>query len=199
MKKNESIRVIRADRKTLSMRIVGEGQVEIRAPRTVTQGQIDDFIRQHQDWLDRQLQITAELRRLPPLTEAEIRALGQRALKAIPPRVQAFARRIGVDYGRITIRNQKSKWGSCSSQGNLNFNCLLMLCPPEVLDYVVAHELCHRLEMNHSPRFWALLEQVIPDYEARRQWLKTEGAKLIARMERGAAEGSRQTNGGGEP
>jgi predicted metal-dependent hydrolase len=87
-----------------------------------------------------------------------------------------------VSYGRITIRNQKTRWGSCSGKGNLNFNCLLMLAPPEVLDYVVVHELCHRREMNHSPRFWALVEQVLPDWRQRRQWLKTHGDALMRRM-----------------
>jgi len=87
-----------------------------------------------------------------------------------------------VTYGRITIRNQKTRWGSCSSKGNLNFNCLLMLAPPEVLDYVVVHELCHRMEMNHSKRFWSLVETVLPDYREQEKWLKGEGAVLLRRM-----------------
>ncbi len=125
-----------------------------------------------------------EISQLPPLTAAEIRALADKALAFIPQRARYFSRLVGVQYGCITIRNQKSKWGSCSSQGNLNFNCLLMLCPPEALDYVVIHELCHRKEMNHSPRFWAEVEKVDPDYKAHRKWLKDEGSKLIARMEK---------------
>ena len=91
----------------------------------------------------------------------------------IPPKVEHFAKIIGVDYGTITIRMQKSRWGSCSAKGNLNFNCLLMKTPDEVIDYVVVHELCHRKEMNHSPRFWAEVEKIIPDYKKRRSWLKT--------------------------
>ena len=80
------------------------------------------------------------------------------------------------------MRRQRSKWGSCSSAGNLNFNCLLLLAPLEVLDYVVVHELCHRLEMNHSPRFWAEVRRVLPDYEAARGWLREEGGSLMARL-----------------
>ena len=72
----------------------------------------------------------------------------------------------------------------CTSQGNLNFNCLLMLAPSEVLDYVVVHELCHRKEMNHSARFWAEVARVIPGYEASKKWLKDNGGALIARMGR---------------
>ena len=87
-----------------------------------------------------------------------------------------------MTYGRITIRNQRSRWGSCSSQGNLNFNCLLMLSPPEVIDYVVAHELCHRKEMNHSPKFWAEVERVMPDYKQRQKWLKDNGTAIMTRI-----------------
>jgi predicted metal-dependent hydrolase len=86
---------------------------------------------------------------------------------------------VGVDYRRITIRSQKTRWGSCSSSGNLNFNCLLLLAPPEVLDYVVVHELCHRKEMNHSPRFWAEVGRVLPDYKKRNKWLKENGSRLM--------------------
>lgn len=93
-----------------------------------------------------------------------------------------YAKQIGVTYGRITIRNQKTRWGSCSSKGNLNFNCLLMLTPPEVIDYVVVHELCHRKEMNHSGAFWAEVEKVLPDYKEQVKWLKENGAQIIGRM-----------------
>ena len=188
MDKTLQITIIRSSRKTVAMRITGPNAVEIRAPKTMPQAQIDDFILQHQAWLDKHLGVVnrreEEISKLPPLTAAEIRALADKALAFIPQRARYFSRLVGVTYGRITIRNQKSKWGSCSSQGNLNFNCLLMLCPPEVLDYVVVHELCHRKEMNHSPRFWAEVEKVDPDYKAHRKWLKDEGSKLIARMEK---------------
>ena len=89
---------------------------------------------------------------------------------------------VGVTYGRITIRNQRSRWGSCSGKGNLNFNCLLMLTPSHVIDYVVVHELCHRLEMNHSPAFLAQVERVLPDYRKSREWLKEHEKELIGRL-----------------
>ena len=101
------------------------------------------------------------------------------ALRVIPERVRFYAPVVGVTYGRITIRNQRTRWGSCSAKGNLNFNCLLMKAPPEVLDYVVVHELCHRLEMNHSPRFWAQVERVLPDYKVSRKWLREHGNELM--------------------
>ena len=111
--------------------------------------------------------------------EHGMKVLADEALRVIPERVRFYAPVVGVTYGRITIRNQRTRWGSCSAKGNLNFNCLLMKAPPEVLDYVVVHELCHRLEMNHSPRFWAQVERVLPDYKVSRKWLREHGNELM--------------------
>ena len=121
---------------------------------------------------------------LHQLTDEQLQVLARQARQTIPERVAHFAPLVGVTYGRITIRSQHTLWGSCSSKGNLNFNCLLMLTPPEVLDYVVVHELCHRKEMNHSARFWAEVEHVLPDYEIQRKWLRENGTALISRLER---------------
>lgn len=90
-----------------------------------------------------------------------------------------YAEKLGVTYGRITIRCQKSRWGSCSSRGDLSFNCTLMKCPPEALDSVVAHELCHRKEMNHSARFYAEVLRVFPDYPKWHRWLKETGSLYL--------------------
>ncbi len=98
--------------------------------------------------------------------------LSAMALKRIRERLDLYAPRIGVTFGRVAIRDQKSRWGSCSRKGNLNFNWKLIMAPPPVLDYVVIHELCHRLEFNHSPRFWSLVESQMPEYEAWKKWLK---------------------------
>lgn len=111
-----------------------------------------------------------------------IRKLAEEARRYFPGRTAYFARIVGVDYRRITIRSQKTRWGSCSSLGGLNFNCLLMQAPEEIRDYVIVHELCHRLEMNHSRRFWAEVERVMPDYKTRRKWLKDHGTELMAAM-----------------
>lgn len=116
------------------------------------------------------------------LSGEELRALADKALRCIPQRVEHFAKIVGVSYGKITIRSQKTRWASCSSRGNLNFNCLLMLTPEDVIDYVVVHELCHRKEMNHSKAFWNEVEKVIPDYKDKVRWLKDNGGALIRRM-----------------
>lgn len=114
-----------------------------------------------------------------PLAAEEKERLTSEARAVIPEKVRYFARILGVSYGRITIRNQKTRWGSCSAKGNLNFNYLLLLMPEEILDYVVVHELCHRLELNHSPAFWRLVEKVLPDYRQRCLWLKKEGLRFL--------------------
>ena len=177
MDKSIQIQVLRSSRKTIAMRITGPNAVEIRAPRTMSQAQIDGFIQQHQAWLDKHMGIVnqreQEIAQLPPLTEMEIRALAEQALAKIPARVRYFAGLLHVTYGRITIRNQKSKWGSCSSQGNLNFNWKLIMAPPEALDYVVIHELCHLYEFNHSPKFWERVARYQPDYAVWRDFLRS--------------------------
>ena len=172
-----------SDRKSLALQIK-DGGVLARAPRGMSRDAVMQFVRSRESWIRRHLQEQARAAASPRLTAEELAKLAAQAKTDIPERVRRYAPLVGVTYGRITIRAQHTRWGSCSSQGNLNFNCLLMLAPPEVRDSVVVHELCHRKEMNHSPRFWAEVEKVDPDYKAHRKWLKDEGSKLIARMEK---------------
>lgn len=177
-------RIIRSNRKTFALEMTREGLL-VRVPYTATKDQIDRFVDDHRAWIEKHRQKMEERRPEPAdkLSMDEIRALADEALKYIPERVAYYAPIAGVSYGRITIRNQKSRWGSCSAKGNLNFNCLLMLCPEAVRDYVVVHELCHRIEMNHSDRFWQEVGRVFPDYRNARKWLRTEGKKLIAGLD----------------
>ena len=91
---------------------------------------------------------------------------------------------MGLRYGNITIKNQLTRWGSCSSLNNLNFNCILMLTPEIIRDYVVVHELCHLKEMNHSKKFWAEVANVMPEYKIYEKWLKENGGALISRLRR---------------
>ena len=100
------------------------------------------------------------------------------ALERIRQRISVFQPVIGGEFGRVAVRDQRSRWGSCSSKHNLNFNWKLIMAPPQVLDYVVIHELCHLHEFNHSARFWRLVEGVMPDYEVWKKWLKNHGAEL---------------------
>lgn len=173
---NQAYTIIRSSRKTLAIQIKEDGQLIVRAPYRVTQRQIDRFVMEHQEWIEKtQARIKTKQNSANRLTVTEKeRSTGvEKALRLIPERVSYYARRMNLTYGRITIREQKTRWGSCSSAGNLNFNWKLVLLPPELLDYVVVHELAHRREMNHSSAFWAVVEQEMPDYRERRKLLKT--------------------------
>lgn len=177
------IQIIRSNRKTLALEITADAKLRVRAPYQTTDLFIEHFIREKQDWIDTHLQAARQKQQSRPLAPAlspeQIRLLADQASSYIPERVSFYAVRMGVTYGRITIRNQKTRWGSCSSKGNLNFNCLLMLAPPDVIDYVVVHELCHRKEMNHSARFWTEVGQILPDYKKQRKWLRDHGQELM--------------------
>lgn len=178
-------KVIRSDRRTLAVQIK-DGVVIVRAPRRISDGEISRFVNGNLPWIEKHLALWQENRRrlssLPPLTQEERKELTRLALEVIPKRVGYYASLIGVDYGRITVRAQKTRWGSCTAEGNLSFNCLLMLAPVEVLDSVIVHELCHRKHMNHSRDFYAEIEKVYPEYKKHNGWLKENGRALLCRL-----------------
>lgn len=194
-----NVKIIRSNRKTLAIQINPDLSVTVRAPIYASQREIGRILKEKEGWIQKHIEKIREQEAKRKemygekgeygksaereyLSNEEIHKLAEKALEYIPKRVSYFAKQIGVTYGKITIRNQKTRWGSCSSKGNLNFNCLLMLTPPEVIDYVVVHELCHRREMNHSGAFWAEVEKVLPDYKEQVKWLKENGGKIIGRM-----------------
>ena len=172
--------LIRSSRKTISVQLSPTGEVVVRAPSRMPMRDIARFLEEKRDWIETHLRKLPEVQ--PKLTDAELGALARHAKEVLPEIVARFAPLVGVDYGRVTIRAQRTRWGSCSARGNLNFNCLLMLTPDDVMEYVVVHELCHRKEMNHSARFWAEVERVIPSYRESRRWLKENGGGLIGRL-----------------
>ena len=176
--------IIRSKRKTIAVEIRGDGSVLVRAPYRMGSREIQSFIDSKTEWIARHLKLIRERQACPVkyLTKEEIRELANRARDDIRQRVERYAPYVGVSPGKITIRSQKTRWGSCSAQGNLSFNCLLMLCPEEVRDYVAVHELCHCIEFNHSSRFWKEVERVLPEYKASRKWLKENGDALIRRL-----------------
>ena len=180
MKENsQEYELIRSKRKSLALQVKGDGTVVVRAPLRLSEDKIDRFVREHLDWIEKQKDRIQELSGKRHVITEQERADGiQKALKIFPERTAFFAERMGVDYGRITVREQKTRWGSCSQKGNLNFNWKLALMPEEILDYLVVHELAHRVEMNHSPAFWAVVAEEIPDYKTRREWLRQNGAKF---------------------
>lgn len=177
-------KVLRSRRRTISIEVNRDLEVIVRAPRWVAKRDIRYFVDEKEGWIRKtiaRLERERELQKDQPderLTQDELNDLVRKAREVIPKRVEYYAQLIGVTYGRITIRHQKTRWGSCSARGNLNFNCLLMLAPPEVLDAIVVHELCHRKEMNHSERFYREVHRIYPDYDKWNRWLKDHGQQL---------------------
>lgn len=181
-------RLIRARRKTLSIRITQEGNLEIRAPLGMPKGEIEAFLKEKAQWIEtRRAKVLAEYTQgqEAPLGEEEILTLAEQMRQRLPEKLNRHAASMGVTFGRVTIRCQQTRWGSCSSRGNLNFNCLLMLAPEGVLDYVVVHELAHRKQMNHSALFWQEVARECPDYKKSLRWLKDRGGALLSRARAG--------------
>lgn len=181
--------LIRTSRKTIAIQITLDGDVTVRAPRDCDKAEIDDLIRDRREWIEEKVgEFLAQKKvrekrqeQFPEITPESEKKFRRLAEEKIRSRVAFFAEQVGVDYGKITIKDTKSRWGSCSFQGNLNFCWRLILAPEEVLDYIVVHELCHRLEMNHSARFWAEVRRVLPEYEKSKAWLKENGLALLER------------------
>ena len=150
------------------------------------QKEIEKFIVERKNWIDEHIEImrqrNKDKEKAVPFTSEELEKMSELSLEKVTSRAEHYSALMGVSYNRITIRRQVSRWGSCSSSKNLNFNCLLALVPDDVLDYVVVHELCHLKEMNHSKNFWREVERVIPDYNLKRNWLRDNGGELIHRL-----------------
>lgn len=178
-----SVKIIRSSRRTISLELRQDYSVVIRVPWQVSDTDAMEFLNRKRKWIEKHMKQKSEEKSdiVPPLSTEEIKRLSNQALVIFPQKVKYYAEILNVSYGRITIRSQKTRWGSCSAKGNLNFNCLLMLAPDKVQDYVVVHELCHRLEMNHSADFWAQVERIMPDYKKYQDWLKKNGKDLIKR------------------
>ena len=178
--------IIKSNRKSWSLSVSSDGLLTMRIPNAMSRQYAESLMVQKQDWIVKQyikVKKQQEKRPVSNLSQTQRDALEKRYREAarsyFPERVQYYAGILHVTYGNITIRDQKTRWGSCSSRGNLNFNWRLMLAPPRVLDYVVVHELCHRKHMDHSPAFWQEVGNLLPDYKTLRKWLKDNGNTLI--------------------
>lgn len=178
--------LIRSDRRSFSISIDPDGLITVRVPLRASQKEISRLLIEKRIWIiTKYLEVQDRQRRRPvsDLTDAQRTALEQRYIAAakeyFPKRAAYFQQFTGGSYSRITVRDQKTRWGSCSARGTLSFNWRLMLAPPAILDYVVVHELCHLTHMNHSAAFWQKVESVYPDYRTARQWLKDHGPELV--------------------
>jgi len=178
--------LIRSKRRTFSVEIRPDGTLCVKAPLLMSKAAIDKLLSTKEEWIRtnqrKMLKKASEFGTIEKLSEEEIKDLKKKAKKIILPLVEDYSEIMGVIYNRVAFRTQKTRWGSCSKEGNLNFNCLLALCPEPVIRYVVVHELSHRVHMNHSKAFWQLVEEFMPDYKEHRKWLRENGEFLIKRL-----------------
>ena len=177
--------LIRSKRKSYAISISPDGQITVRVPLVTSDREVRQILSQKQHWIVTKYLEQQEKQINKPvsgLTDAQRNALPQRYIVAakeyFPKRAAYFRQFTGGTYNRITIRDQKTRWGSCSSRGTLSFNYRLIFAPPGILDYVVVHELCHLTHMNHSKDFWDMVARVMPDYRIRKQWLRDHGQEL---------------------
>lgn len=148
-------------------------------PAWMTDDEVARIIELHRTWVARERAKQRPRLRLDPKDVSETEAR-RAARELVAMLIEEEAPELGVEPKRVQIRDQRSRWGSCSTRGTLSFNWRLVLAPFEVLDYVVVHELCHLREPNHSRRFWKLVELRRPDWRAQRDWLHEHGPELLA-------------------
>ncbi len=164
--------VIYSDRKTISLSVKG-GVVTVRAPKRAPKSFIENFIKKHKDFIKKNLpREIARAKKYDTLSDSDILQLKKEARKYFSNKTEEFAGIMGLKYGRISITSATTRFGSCSSKGNISFSYRLMLYPESAREYVVVHELAHLLEMNHSKRFYAIIEKTLPDYRERKKLLR---------------------------
>ena len=166
------LEIIYSNRKTLSI-TVREGRVIVRAPKSISRSRIDSFVDKNREWIKKRIEITKnQCDPIAAMTDAQVKQLRESARVYLTAKTEEYAKIMGLKYSRITITGAKTRFGSCSSKGNISYSYRLMLYPEEAIDYVVVHELAHLVEMNHSRRFYAIVEKILPDYKERIKLLK---------------------------
>jgi predicted metal-dependent hydrolase len=183
------VRIVRSARRTICIVIDKDANIELRIPQKTTEREITDVLKLKTNWIikkhreiTKQLLSARDKQNTDRFTDRQRTLLEKRYRKSAADyftlRVQHYESIMGVQHKKIVIRDQKTRWGSCSTTGTLSFNWRLMLAPSEVIDYVVVHELCHFRHMDHSKDFWACVESVMPDYRTHKQWLRDHGREL---------------------
>lgn len=162
--------LIRSNRRTVALELRPDGTLWVRAPQRLSRAAIDRLVAEREAWIVHHLATLPSPR--PQWDESTLQILRERAQRELPPRVAYYAAQMGLQPAAVKINAAATRWGSCSAAGNLNFSCRLAAYPAEAVDAVVVHELAHLRHMNHGREFYALVEQVLPDYRARMALLR---------------------------
>jgi predicted metal-dependent hydrolase len=158
------------------LRVLDDGTVRVTLPSRGSKREAQAFVERNAQWIDQQRQ---QMRPRPPAERRNDVALRKRAAAELPPALLALAELHGISVTRVSIRNQRSRWGACSSRGSITLNWRLVMVPDFVREYVMIHELMHRREMNHSHRFWRHVAEACPRADEARRWLRTEGQRVF--------------------
>ena len=169
--------VIRSDRKSVGIKIK-DGKVTVRAPRYVTDREIEKILKKHEKWIEEKLSLMPE-KEEEKLTEEQIKYLRERTRRVMTEKTEYYSRLMGLRPERIRVSSAKSRFGSCSSKGTVSYSLYLMLYPEEAFDLVAVHELCHLRYMNHSKSFYDLLSRYLPDHKERKKLLSPQHRKSI--------------------
>lgn len=157
----------------LRLAVSEDAGLEVTLPKNGSIAEAEKFLREKAGWIFSRLDEIEELppRALPPLSEADFKKYRFRAWELAHSRLDEYKKIYGLSFNRVSIKKQSSLWGSCSKKGNLNFNYRIVFLPSELQDYLIVHEICHLVEMNHSKKFWQLVEKTVPDYRLKRKKL----------------------------
>ena len=165
--------VIYSIRRTISISFDKDGVLTVRAPKGTKKKRIEQILTEHTAWIEKHRdRAIKKAESEATLTDQKIKELKKAAKERLIPMTAYYASLLGVSYGRITITSAKTRFGSCSSAGNISYSYRLMRFPTEAQEYVVVHELCHLIHMNHSAAFYKKIESVLPDYKKRKALLK---------------------------
>jgi predicted metal-dependent hydrolase len=175
------VEVIKSLRRSVVL-TVKNGRIIVKAPVGFSDRKIKAFLDTKRSWIDKRLKEFEESKNVPKLTSEEIEKLRNETYNIVNDFADKYSKIIGVSFNKITVKKQRSIWGSCSTKRNLNFNLLLSLMPKEIIEYVVIHELCHLKEMNHSNKFWRLVKTYCKNCEYCKKWLKVEGNKMLNKI-----------------
>lgn len=182
-------KIIRSHRRTLALEVHRDGSVIVRAPIFTLNFQITRYLKKMQSWIEKHQEKFQKVRerseRLPSphprpssFTQAAIAQYKKQARERFTERLDYYAQQYGLTYKKLRLSSARTRWGSCSRQKSINLNWRLILAPAEVLDYVIAHELTHTLHMNHSKKFWAQVETMMPSHKIHKKWLRDFGRTL---------------------